>query len=224
LGWLIDLDGSKKIQNFNSVSLYHSKTNRMGIKERRQREIETVKAAILEAARKLAIAEGWPKVSIRKIANAIEFTPPVIYEHYKNKEAILIELEDIGFRQLRYALEEARAETTDPAEQLIRMSETYWEWAFQQGELYQVMFNLEGIRSTPPTSTALRESGKPVIKTLQQLHLFQAEVEELFFNWWGLVHGHVSIVMSQQVSGMQHQLRRYLLAGVRRFIQGMTQG
>lgn len=194
----------------------------MGIKERRQREIEAVKAHILEASRKLAIAHGWPKVSIRKIANEIEFTPPVIYEHYKNKEAILIELEETGFRQLKYTLEEAREQSSDPAEQLRLMSGAYWDWAFAQGELYQVMFNLEGIHSTPPSSTALRETGKPVIKTLQQLHLFNAEVEELFFNWWAMAHGHASIVISGQVSGMQNQMRRYLMAGVDRFIESLA--
>ncbi len=195
----------------------------MGIKERRQREIEAVKANILEASRRLAIEQGWPKVSIRKIANEIEFTPPVIYEHYKNKEAILIELEEIGFRQLRYSMEEAREQSQAPADQLMAMTEAYWDWAFAQKELYQVMFNLEGIHSTPPTSTALRDAGKPVVKTLQQLHLFSTEVEELFFNWWAMAHGHVSIVISGQVSGMQHQMRRYLLAGVERFVQSLAQ-
>jgi AcrR family transcriptional regulator len=194
----------------------------MGIKERRQREIEAVKADIIEATRKLATTKGWPKVSIRKIAEEIEFTPPVIYEHYKSKEAILIELEEIGFRQLRYALEEARESIADPGEQLQAMTAAYYDWAFAQADLYQVMFNLEGIRSTPPSSTALREAGKPVINTLQQLHLFKAEVEELFFNWWGMVHGHVSVVMCGQVSGMHTTIRRYLLAGMSRFQKGMS--
>jgi AcrR family transcriptional regulator len=194
----------------------------MGIKERRQREIDEVKASILEATRKLAITQGWPKVSIRKIGKEIEFTPPVIYEHYKSKEAILIELEEIGFRQLRYALEEAREKSQTPETQLIDMTAAYYDWAFAQAELYQVMFNLEGIRSTPPSSTALREAGKPVIQTLQQLHLFHAEIEELFFNWWGLAHGHVSVVMSGQVSGMQTSVRRYLLAGVARYQKGLS--
>jgi len=194
----------------------------MGIKERRQREIEAVKAAILEAARKIAIAEGWPKVSIRKIGKEIEYTPPVIYEHYKNKEAILIELEEVGFRHLKYALEEARAASPDSAEQLRKMTETYWEWAFNQAELYQVMFNLEGIQASPHSTASLRNAGQPVIKTLQVLHLMQSEVEELFFMWWALVHGYVTLVMSSQVAGMRTQLRRYLLASVDRMMDSMT--
>lgn len=194
----------------------------MGIKERRQREIEAVKADILDATRKLALANGWPEVSIRKIGHAIEYTPPVIYEHFKSKEAILIALEEMGFRQLRYALEEAREAHNDPGEQLHAMTGAYYDWAFAFPELYQVMFNLEGVRSTPPSSTSLREAGKPVISTLQQLHLFKAEVEELFFNWWGMAHGHVSLVMSGQVSGMRTSVRRYLLAGVERYRKGLS--
>ncbi len=196
----------------------------MGIKERRQREIEAVKAHILEASRKLAIAQGWPKVSIRKIASEIEYTPPVIYEHYKNKEAILIELEQLGFRQLRFSLEEAREQSSEPTVQLREMTSTYWDWAFKFAELYQVMFNLEGIHSTPPSSDSLRESGKPVLKTLQQLHLFQTDLEGLFFNWWALTHGHVSIAMSGQVSGMNSQLKRYLLLAIDRFSNSLAGG
>lgn len=36
--------------------------------------------------------EGWQSLSIRKIADAIEYSIPVIYDHFENKEAILHEM------------------------------------------------------------------------------------------------------------------------------------
>ena len=190
-------------------------------KERRKREIEALKVAILEAARNLAIKEGWPKVSIRKIATIIQYTAPVIYEHFKNKEAILIELEIQGFRLLKIALEEARESTSDPVRQLVSISQQYWDWAHQNAELYQVMFNLDGIRSTPPNRQALKEAGNCVLETLKQIHLFSSETEELFFNWWAIVHGHVSLVMSHQIAGMDSKIKRYLAGGIERFAKSI---
>lgn len=194
----------------------------MGIKERRQRQIEALKVEILDAARSLAIKEGWPKVSIRKIGGIIEYTAPVIYEHFKNKEAILIELETQGFQQLKYALEDARAKDGEPIQQLVKISEAHWDWAFKNAELYQVMFNMEGIICTPTNPKALSDSANCVVETLRQIQLFSSETEELFFSWWALVHGYVSLVMSDQVHGMDSKMRRYMLNAVERFAKGLA--
>ncbi|MEL6673968.1 MAG: TetR/AcrR family transcriptional regulator [Bacteroidota bacterium] len=188
-------------------------------KIRRQREIEMVKADVLQAARDLAIREGWTKVSIRKIADIIQFTPPVIYQHFKNKEAILIELELSGFRQLQYALEEARESQSDPKEQLQAITAVYWDWAFHHAELYHVMFNLDGVRSTPPSTKSLRNAGACVVESLRQMSLFSTDMDELFFHWWALVHGYVSLVMSGQAPGMNTKMKTYLLDSVKRFSQ-----
>lgn len=189
----------------------------MGIRERRLREIESQKTAILEATRKLAIQKGWPEVSIRKIADIIEYTPPVIYERFKNKEAILIELESQGFRKLKFSLEEAREQSSDPHQQLVLVTAAFWDWSFANSELYQVMFNLQGVQSTPPSPKSLSDSANCVLEIIRQIHLFSSETEGLFFHWWSIVHGHVSLVMSGQVGGMNTQMRRYLLNAVERF-------
>ena len=54
----------------------------MGIIERKARHNHAVKNGILQAARRIAIEDGWRKVSIRKIAKLIEYSPPVIYQHF----------------------------------------------------------------------------------------------------------------------------------------------
>jgi AcrR family transcriptional regulator len=63
----------------------------MGIAERKIRQKEEVRTSILSAAWKLVVQEGWQALSIRKIADAIEYSVPVIYDHFQNKEAILEE-------------------------------------------------------------------------------------------------------------------------------------
>lgn len=79
----------------------------MASKERREREKKELKQNILLAARSIASSEGWQSVTIRKIANQIEYSPPTIYEHFASKEAILLELMLEGNRLLLSQLQAA---------------------------------------------------------------------------------------------------------------------
>ena len=72
----------------------------MGIKERHVRDRETVRRAILDAARELFVAEGFNNVSIRKIAERIEYSPAAIYGYFPSKDDIFFALAEEGFRLL----------------------------------------------------------------------------------------------------------------------------
>ncbi len=61
----------------------------MGIKERRSAEREQTKKRIFDAASDIIIAEGFEKLSIRKIADRIEYSPGVIYNYFKDKNEIV---------------------------------------------------------------------------------------------------------------------------------------
>ncbi len=60
--------------------------------ERKIRQKENLREGILQAAKKIAVNEGWQAVTIRKIADEIEYTPPIVYEHFANKEAVFFAL------------------------------------------------------------------------------------------------------------------------------------
>src|SRR3954471_13067482 len=72
----------------------------MGIKERQERDREAVRRAILDAARELFVAEGFQNVSIRKIAERIEYSPAAIYGYFASKDDIFFALAEEGFRLL----------------------------------------------------------------------------------------------------------------------------
>ena len=69
----------------------------MGIKERQERDREAVRRAILDAARDLFVDEGYGNVSIRKIAERIEYSPAAIYGYFPSKDDIFFALADEGF-------------------------------------------------------------------------------------------------------------------------------
>jgi AcrR family transcriptional regulator len=72
----------------------------LGVKERQEREREAVARAILDAARDLFVAEGYQNVTIRKIAERIEYSPAAIYSYFASKDDIFMALAEEGFRLL----------------------------------------------------------------------------------------------------------------------------
>lgn len=116
----------------------------MGIKQRREREKQEVRRGILMAARELAQQEGWPGVTIRKVAERIEYSPPTIYEYFNSKEEILLDLFSDGYTQLAEQLRIARYSVEDYEERLLHMVEAYWSFAMSNPELFQIMHGING--------------------------------------------------------------------------------
>src|SRR5258707_4591406 len=114
----------------------------MGITDRKLRQKEEVRSMILDTAWNMVVTEGWPSFSIRKIADAIEYSVPVIYSHFENKDAILLEFNRKGFQLLSEALAEAKKGKENPAEEIRAMGRAYWDFAFKNKEYYQLMFGL----------------------------------------------------------------------------------
>src|SRR5258705_8218589 len=98
----------------------------MGIAERRLRQKEETRSSIMATAWQMVREDGWQSLSIRKIADAIEYSVPVIYDHFENKEAILVEFAKEGFQLLSKKIQSAKGKYTDPAEQLKTVASAYW--------------------------------------------------------------------------------------------------
>src|SRR3954471_23921677 len=115
----------------------------MGIKERQERDREAVRRAILDAARELFVAEGFQNVSIRKIAERIEYSPAAIYGYFPSKDDIFFSLAEEGFRLLG----DPRAMLHDPelvnAPALDRVRAVFWrlyEFSRDQPQYFALMF------------------------------------------------------------------------------------
>ncbi len=72
----------------------------MTIRDRRQREKENLRQEILDAARDLFVAEGYENVSMRKVAEKIEYSPTTIYLYFKDKSELLHEVCEEAFTRL----------------------------------------------------------------------------------------------------------------------------
>jgi AcrR family transcriptional regulator len=113
----------------------------LGVKERQERDRETVARAILDAARDLFVTHGYQQVSIRKIAEKIEYSPAAIYSYFPSKDDIFFALAEEGF-QLLFAYAEVPEISPDeaPADRLHRQFWRYYEFSKENPEYFALMF------------------------------------------------------------------------------------
>jgi len=110
----------------------------MGVKERRQRERTEIRERILDAALEVFATEGVEGVTMRALADAIEYTPPVIYAHFRDKDAII---EELCYRQLRtLAKAFANFQALDPVERLRQIGYVYVDFAVKHPSHFRFLF------------------------------------------------------------------------------------
>ena len=116
----------------------------MGLKERQERDREAVSRSILDAARELFVTHGYQEVSIRKIAEKIEYSPAAIYSYFPSKDDIFFALAEEGFRLLFSYGASPRAahagETDDPIGAIRAMFWRYYEFSKEHPEYFALMF------------------------------------------------------------------------------------
>jgi AcrR family transcriptional regulator len=111
----------------------------LGVKERQEREREAMGRAILDAARELFVAEGYQNVSIRKIAEKIEYSPAAIYGYFPSKDDIFLALAEEGFRLLFACAHESVEET--PSLDSIRLGfQRFYQFSKTHPEYFALMF------------------------------------------------------------------------------------
>ncbi len=112
----------------------------MGVTERRAREREALSEAILDAASELIVKKGPGSLSIRKIAEKIEYAPSTIYLYFEDKHAILAGICIRFFEDLLEELNEIRDNTPDPREALRAGLRCYVDFGLANPTRYQVTF------------------------------------------------------------------------------------
>jgi AcrR family transcriptional regulator len=111
----------------------------MGITERKERQRAELKERILEVARTLVMKEGFGALSMRKLADAVEYAPATLYLHFENRDAIARELCVRGFQELLAVLEPAST-VAEPTERLARLAKAYVTFGLEHPETYRLIF------------------------------------------------------------------------------------
>jgi AcrR family transcriptional regulator len=112
----------------------------MGIRERQERDREAVRRSILDAARELFVAEGYQNVSIRKIAERIEYSPAAIYGYFPSKDDIFFSLAEEGFRLLGHPSDHGRLDGLAPLARVRAIFWHFYQFSREQPQYFALMF------------------------------------------------------------------------------------
>lgn len=187
----------------------------MGTAERKAREKENVRKAILNTAWQMVKEDGWQSVSIRKIADAIEYSAPVIYDHFENKEAILLEFGKEGFRMLGKKLKEAKAKQEAPVDQLKMMAGAFWDFAARHKEYYQLMsgqgmMGCEIGKCIPGNLDFRNMISEPLSELIRKGKNKHADVCLKYFTFWSILHGLISM-KNMRGSGVSDEINKLVM-------------
>jgi AcrR family transcriptional regulator len=113
----------------------------MGIKERQERDREAVRRSILDAARDLFVQVGFEHVSMRKIAELVEYSPAAIYGYFPSKDDIFFALAEEGFRLLHGTGPERSAiAALPPLERIRQMFWRLYQFSCEHPQYFALMF------------------------------------------------------------------------------------
>jgi AcrR family transcriptional regulator len=174
---------------------------------------QDIRTLILDKAKDLFHREGYANITIRKIAREIHYTPATIYLYFKNKDEILYELHNEGFQRLYQSKMRMLADMKGGAlERLAAGGRMYVEFALENPEYYEVMFNMPEPRHFMDQMRQ-EESGigddyallsyrflrQGVEMAQQEGYLPEHDTDAVAFSMWSLVHGMVSLIIRKRV-------------------------
>ncbi|OIN60950.1 TetR/AcrR family transcriptional regulator [Arsenicibacter rosenii] len=196
----------------------------MEVLERKQRTREQTRQGIVFTAKDIARREGWQAVSIRKIADAIDYSAPIVYEYFDSKDILLHEIRAEGFRFLREEYNRIMKLYRDPEKRLYEISLIQWKFAFEQPETYQVMYNLNGAFCQVSICGTLdmEEMANLVRETIFSfIPKSKESIQKLYFEWWSISHGIITMSMILKDQQPIEQSEIIYRDTLRRFIRNL---
>lgn len=115
----------------------------MGIAERQKRQKENLRKEIFDAASELFAQEGYANVSMRKIAERIEYSPTTIYLYFKDKTELLKYICEETFAKLGEEIREISEPETDPITALRKGLRAYVDFGLAHQNHYEVVFGMQ---------------------------------------------------------------------------------
>ncbi len=196
---------------------------------------EQIRTSIIDAALRLFLSNGYEHVSMRKIADVIQYTPTTIYHHFQNKEELLQELFYIGFAKFNRALRAVFYETLEQTgeQRLSAMLLAYIEFSMDEPQHHQLIFHkfidrVIACMQTSPESMD-KESYEGMFLLMQTVKALVAErerdgltdVTESAIFLWTAVNGYTNMFIPLHRSAEREWGRRHAKRFVDRLLRGM---
>jgi AcrR family transcriptional regulator len=184
----------------------------MGTSERRDRDRQEMRRLIVDTATQILLDEGIDQVSIRRIADRIEYSPGTIYLYFEDKDDILYESHLEAFQSF-YAAEMTVADVPDPLDRLKALGKVYVDFALANRRQYEMMFLIP----VPRIQNKDKYDWSVSIKTYQVLrNIVQECIEKglirsghpdvVAMQIWSTVHGLASLLIRERIPMIEKSL------------------
>ncbi|RDI53154.1 TetR/AcrR family transcriptional regulator [Nocardia mexicana] len=131
----------------------------MSTQTRKERQRAERHQQIIDTAREIAEAQGWDAVTVRRLADAIEYSQPVLYSHFAGKDAILAAVAEQGCAELAERFRRLRTAAATPEHAVTAVARGYLEFARTSPALYDAIFVLDvDLKFGPDAPQALRDA------------------------------------------------------------------
>jgi AcrR family transcriptional regulator len=171
----------------------------MGITERREREREEIRTRILDSARELFDSEGYEHVTMRRIAEAIEYSPTTIYNHFEDKDDLVRALCEEDFSRLLEVFREGEP-PADPVEWIRRLARAYARFGLELPNHYRFMFmtahDKERHGPISPGDQAFDTLRTAVARAIETGQFRREDVDTVSQVLWSSLHGAVALLIT----------------------------
>ncbi len=189
----------------------------MTIAARKQREKEEMRRLILDAAKSIFLEKGFHSTSLRNIAEKIQYSPGTIYLYFKDKDEIFHALHEEGFAKMLQMMAPLQ-HVQDPMQRLIAMGRVYMSFAWENKDLYDLMFimeapiNSEKDRDKWVMGNQTLEQLKQILTQCKQVGYFKdMDPEYLSFLIWSSLHGMCALYCRNRCHAYEHTADQDLL-------------
>jgi AcrR family transcriptional regulator len=182
-------------------------------KPRDIKEVEGIQGRILGAALGIIVQEGFPALTMRRLASRIGMTAPNIYNYYKSKDELYITLVIQGFEMLQRELTSVYDAHDEPLERAAALARAYIAFGLQHSSYYDIMFTYPTPKYHDYVGTPLeklseieyRVSMDIVMLALKAVKAFMGEaqavddqeIQRRFIAVWSMLHGMISLYNSK---------------------------
>lgn len=177
----------------------------MGTTGRRERDKNKMRELILTSAFTLFVKEGFEKITIRRIAEHIEYSPGIIYHYFKDKKDILYALQARGFEELHKRLQDVLA-IKHPLLRLKKQFRIFVSFGREMPEYYDLMFLMRG----PTKWTRETDAATPgrraydflkdnVRECMRARYLVSGDPDIVSFSFLAHVNGIVLLIVRERI-------------------------
>lgn len=146
---------------------------------------------IIDEALQLAQETGWSKVTVRAIAERLKYAPPVLYQHFENKDHLTMALLEKGFSELYAMLDAAEQSSENASEKLLAIGLGRFAFAHEKRALHSLMYSTNSPHWFKlKVADGMCQTRETIIKLLSEITGDSERSKELFTNFIAIVKGY----------------------------------